>query len=173
VRQLFLATVAAVAMAGFSANTVQAGKVELKDVHLCCQRCVNDAKAVLGKVDGVTDVNCDRMTKTIAFATKDAATSTAALKALCDAGFYGAASEDGKAVKLDVATPKAGEKADEVSIKNVHLCCPACKAAVSKALTDMKVEFSGKSDVKVTGKDIDKSKLLETLHKAGFNGKIE
>ena len=172
-RQLFLAAAAAVALAGLGAGPALAGKVEIKQAHVCCGQCEKGATAVLAKVDGVSDAAADKTSKTITFTTKDDKTTAAALKALADAGFYGAATDDGKEVKIDVAAPKKGDKADEVTVKDIHLCCPRCKATVQMLFKDATVDFPDKNQAKITGKALDKAEVLETLHKAGFNGKIE
>lgn len=172
-RQLFVATVAAVALLAAFSQQAQAGKVEIKGVHLCCPQCVKGVGDVLGKVDGVSDAKCDRPTKTVTFTSKNAEATEKALQGLCAAGFYGTATDDGKEVKVTLKTPKAGDKADDVTVKDVHLCCNQCKNQAKDLFKDAKVEFPGKNEMKISGKDLDKAKVLETLRKAGFNGKIE
>lgn len=161
-----------VLLAGLAATQVQAGKVEIKGVHLCCQQCVRGAEASLSKVDGVSETKVDRQQKTVTFTAKDSATATAALKALADDGFYGKATEDGKALDVKLDTPKAGEKADEVTVKNVHLCCGQCKRAATALFPDAKVDYPDKNVMKISGKDLDKAKIIQALRDAGFNGKI-
>jgi copper chaperone CopZ len=174
-RHLFLA-IAAVTTLAFGLNSAHAGKVELSGTHLCCMQCKNIAKAILAKVDGVSDVAVD---KTVAFTTKDDKGTTAALKALADAGFTGTAKDDGKEVKVDLPSPKAGDKADTVTVKSVHVCCMRCKEAIGKLFPDGKIEY-GKpadgtkaTDVKITGKDLDKAEVLKKFRDAGFNGTVE
>jgi len=175
-RHVFLAVAAVITAAGLSASPAQAGKVEVKDVHLCCPQCVKNVAGVLAKVDGVSGAKCDQKAKTVTFTTKDDKVTTAALKGLIEAGFFGAATDDGKEVKVEVAAPKAGEKADEVTVKSVHVCCKACQNAIGDLFKDAKVTYSGTGamkDVKIAGKDLEKAKVLVTLQKAGFTGKVE
>jgi mercuric ion binding protein len=177
-RQLFLALVATSAVAGLCVGRAEAGKVEVKGVHLCCGSCTKAVGATLKTVDGVTDAKCDTKTKTVTFTTKDEKATTAAVTALFASGFFGTATDDGKEVKVETETPKKGEKADEVVIKGVHACCPACQGAIKKTLPEgTKAAFGDKEGAQVTvtltGKDLDKADILEALHKAGFNGKIE
>jgi copper chaperone CopZ len=165
-----------VAVAGLSASALQAGKVEVKGVHLCCGMCVKGVAAALKTVDGVADAKCDQKAKTVSFTTKDEKTTTAALKALTNAGYYGEASDDGKAVKLDTPSLKAGEKADDVTVKGVHVCCKMCQDAVNALFKDAKVSYTGtgaQREVKISGKGLEKAKVLEALQKAGFTGKVE
>lgn len=159
-----------------AAGQSQAGKVEVKNVHLCCGQCVTGVAKALKTVDGVADAKCDQKTKTVTFSTKDDKTTAAAIKALVEAGYFGAATDDGKEVKVEAPAPKAGEKADEVTIKGVHVCCGACQKAISALFTDAKVSYTGtgaQRDVKVTGKALEKAAVLQTLQKAGFTGKVE
>ena len=175
-RQWFVAIAAVIGLVGLSAGTLQAGKVEVKGAHLCCQQCVKTAGGVLGKVDGVADAKCDQKGKTISFTTKDEKTTQAAVKALTDAGFFGAVTDDGKAVKVDLPAPKAGEKADDVTVKSVHVCCKQCQGAIQGLFKDAKISYAGKGpvkDVTISGKGLEKAAVLETLQKAGFTGKVE
>ena len=169
-RSAFLSVAAMLAAAGLA----NAGKVEVKNVHLCCGMCVKGVAAALKTVDGVADAKCDQKGKTVTFTTKDTKVTAAALKALVDAGYYGAATDDGKDVKLD--TPKADDKADDVTVKGVHVCCKMCQTAINDLFKDAKVSYTGKDatkEVKISGKGLDKAKVLETLQKAGFTGKVE
>jgi periplasmic mercuric ion binding protein len=173
-RQLFVAAVATAALAAFAATPAQAGKVEVKGLHICCPQCEKGITTILGKVDGVSDAKADKATKTATFTTKDDKATAAALAALVDGGFCGTATDDGKEVKVVTPTAKKGDKADEVTITNVHVCCGQCKTAIKGLFKDAKaVDFPDKTSVKVTGTGIDKGEALEALNKAGFGGKIE
>src|SRR5450755_1209099 len=119
-RVLTAAVVIAVAVMG--AGTANAGKVEIKGAHVCCPNCVNAITGVLKKVDGVSDAAAEKK-GAITFTTKDDKTTTTALTALSDAGFLGAATDDGKEVKIDLAAVKGGDKLESVTVTNTHICC--------------------------------------------------
>src|SRR5262249_23100496 len=108
------------------------------------------------------------------FTTKDDKTTAAALKALADAGYFGKPTDDGKEAKFEVTPPDG--KADDVTVKSVHVCCKQCQNAINDLFKDAKVSYSGtgaQKEVKTSGKGREKAKVLETLHKAGFNGKVD
>jgi mercuric ion binding protein len=171
-RQLFVAAVATAILAAFAAAPAQAGKVEMKALHICCGQCEKAITSILGKIDGVSEAKADKATKTATFTTKDDKTTTAALAALVEGGYYGTATDDGKEVKVEAPTAKKGDKADEVTITNVHVCCPQCQKAITALFKDAKCAFPDKTSVKVTGSGVDKGEALEALNKAGFGGKI-
>ena len=158
----FLAAAAVIAVAVFGAGTANAGKVEIKGAHICCGNCVNAITGLLKKVDGVADGAAEKK-GSITFTTKDDKTTTAAL---------GAATDDGKEVKIDLVSPKAGDKVDTVTVTNTHVCCDNCKTALKALFPDDKLEFPDKKTVKINGKDLDKAAVLDALRKAGWNGKI-
>src|SRR5262249_29981172 len=85
-RSWFVLLAAIVAAAGLAADAAQAGKVEVKGVHLCCGQCVKGVAAALKGVDGVTDAKCDQKAKTVTFTTKDVGTTIKAVQALTEAG---------------------------------------------------------------------------------------
>ncbi len=167
-REWVLATAALVAAVAWGVGTAQAGKVEVKDSHICCKSCIKAITGILAKVDGVSDAAAVKGGD-ITFTTKDDKTTTAALKALADGGFSGAAADDGKEVKIDL--PTATGKADEISV-TTHICCGKCQAAIKKLFPDDKVLFDGDTAT-ISGKDVDKSAALEALRKAGFNATIK
>ncbi len=175
-RQLLLTAVAAVATLVLGAAPTAAGEVEVAGVHLCCNRCGVEAGKILAKVEGVSDAKADRGKKTVSFKAKDEKAAEAGIKALLDGGFFGAAKLDGKEIKAEAPLPKKGEKADEVVVKGVHVCCNACKTAIGKLFKDVKIDYVGdevQKDVKISGKGLDKAEVLETLRKEGLNGKNE
>src|SRR5262249_2173025 len=137
------------------------------------RQCVQIAGEVLGKVDGASEVNADRSKQTVTFTAKDSTAATAGVKALYDAGYFGPATEDGKELKVEVASPRAGEKADEVTVKSVHLCCTQCKQAIGALFPDATVDFPDKNTVKISGKGLEKAKVLKTLREGGFNGTLD
>ena len=170
-RYLFLAAGAVFALTGLA----QAGKVEVKNVHLCCPQCAKAVAAALGKVDGVADAKCDQKGRTVSFTTKDEKSTQAAIKALVDAGFYGIASDDSKAVKVETPAAKA-EKADEVTVAGVHVCCKQCQGIIAPLFKDAKITYEGtgaQKDVKIAGKGLDKAAVLKTLQDAGFTGIVK
>ena len=168
-RQWVLATAALIAAVAWGAGTVQAGMVEVKGSHVCCPNCVKAIKGILAKVDGVSDADAVKG-GSITFTTKDDKTTAAAVKALNDGGFGGVATDDGKEVKIDL--PIASGKADEVAV-TTHICCPNCKAAITKLFPDDTVAFPDKGMATISGKDLDKAAVQETLRKAGFTATIK
>jgi copper chaperone CopZ len=153
-----------------------AGKVEVKNVHLCCGSCARAVGTALSKVEGVSEAKCDRPKRTVTFMARDDKAAAAGLKALINNGFYGAATNDGKSLKAAAPTPAKGAKADTVVVKGVHVCCKSCQTAINKIFKDAKVTYTGKKvqkDVTVTGTGLDKAGVLEALRKAGLNGTVE
>ena len=168
-------TLAGLAVVVLSAAQAVAGNVEVKGPHICCKQCVNIVGAILGKVEGVSDVVADAKTKTVTFKAKDAAAAKAGFKALVDGGFFGAATEDGKEIKLDVKGASK-DKADAISVKDVHVCCGQCQTAIKNVFKGATVTFEGKGaqrTVVLQGAASSPNEVLEALRKAGFNGVIQ
>jgi copper chaperone CopZ len=171
-RQFLAAAVATVAVAGLAIGQARADKIELKGAHICCGNCVKAAKEALSKVDGVSDADADKDTKTVTFTAKDDKAAAAGIKALLEDGIFGTATKDGKEYKIEVPEVKKGTKADSVTVKEVHVCCGQCKKAIEGIFKDDKVSFDKKT-VTIEGKGLDKAEILEALRKAGFNGTVE
>jgi hypothetical protein len=173
-RQLCVATVAAVASLGLWASSARADKVEISGAHICCGQCVKVIGGILKNVAGVSDAACDQGTKTVTFTAKDAKAAEAGIKAVLDGGFFGTVKVDGKEQKAEAV--KKGAKADTVTVKGVHNCCGMCQKALAGLFQGAKVTSEGKGpqkDLKIEGKGLDKGEVLETLRKNGFNGKID
>lgn len=157
------------------ASTAAASDVVVKGPHICCGQCVKVAKGILSKVDGVSDADADAKTKTVSFKAKDEAAAKAGVKALFDAGFYGAATNDGKELKVPVSAAAKGGKADKVTVEGVHSCCGLCRKAITALFADSKVSYEGKGPqqtVIIEGGELYRGTVLEALRKAGFNGTV-
>jgi copper chaperone CopZ len=166
----------AVAVAGLIWAPVAASDVEVKGPHICCGQCVKIAKGILAKVEGVTDANADQKSKTVTFKATDEKAAKAGVKALFDGGFFGAATNDGKELKVAAAAVKKGDKAASVTVKDVHVCCGQCKKGIKEIFNDAKISYEGSGPqltVTIEGDDLYPGTVLEALRKAGFNGKLK
>ncbi|HUQ70053.1 MAG TPA: heavy metal-associated domain-containing protein [Planctomycetaceae bacterium] len=101
-RVLVLMSVVAVTTLVTARVSTAADKVELKNVHMCCDGCAEEVAAVLGKVEGVAGVSTNKKTTSATFTATDAKTAQKALDALAAAGFHGDPGKDkGYAFKDD------------------------------------------------------------------------
>jgi copper chaperone CopZ len=161
----------------FSVGSLQAEKITVEGVHLCCDQCVKAVGEALKKVDGVSDVKCDTKTKIVTFTSKDDKASGNALDELYSAGFSGKASKENGNVFFGRVGPNPFEKSTgEVTVKGVHVCCKQCEKTIEGLFKDAKVSYSGsgpRKDLKITGKDVTKNAVWGALLKAGFTGKID
>jgi copper chaperone CopZ len=170
-RQLGIVPLVVVVAAAIGVGPVRADKVELQGMHICCKACARDIEATLNKVGGVTDIAIDAKAGTVSYSAPKAKAGES-VQTLRQAGFYPSAVKvDGVAAAQPKEEPIAG-KADELVIKDVHICCGRCKSTIEKLYPGTKVEFPAKDEVKLAGKQLDKNAVLETLRKAGFNGTI-
>ena len=174
-RNVFAMLLAGMAVALLCAGQAVADSVEVKGPHICCQQCVKVVGKILAGVEGVSDVKADQTTKIVTFTAKDEKAAKAGVKALFDGGLFGAATRDGKELKVDVAAGK-GAKADVTVVKDVHVCCGQCQKGIAKVFTDAKISYEGKGPQRTVRIELpgqEPSAVLEALRKAGFNGKIE
>lgn len=65
----------------------KANSISLSEVHLCCPACVKAVEAAVKKVDGVSEVKCDRAASSCSV-TGTNVVVTAVVKALNDEGFH-------------------------------------------------------------------------------------
>ncbi len=154
-----------------------AGTVTVKGVHMCCGGCKSLAESALADLTGVDKVVCDLNTKAIEFKAADEKAVARGIKALAEAGFYGKASHQKKAVAFPKSGAKKGVKSNVVLLSGVHLCCTACVTASHKALLKVKgvavidIDRNAKS-IKLTGDAMDPLQIVEALNRAGFFGQI-
>jgi copper chaperone CopZ len=170
-RQLFVVTVVVLAVGVVRAETPGGKTAEVKGPHICCQNCENAVGVILAKVDGISEVKCDRKSKSVTFTAKDAKAANAAWDALYAGGFAGTLTFDGA---TDARAVKAtNDKNDELKFDKVHACCGQCIKALGALFPDAKVSVTGKGAqrlVTISGKDLDAGATLNALNGAGFNG---
>lgn len=171
---MLMGAVAATALATAGASTA-AEKVELKNVHMCCEGCADEVAAVLGKVGGVTGVSTDKTTSAT-FTAADAKVAQKALDALAAAGFHGDPGKDkGYAFKDDSGVKAGPVKA--LTVTGFHNSCGGCVKSLKDAVKDVNgvagVTAKAKvSTAEVTG-EFDAVELVKALNKAGFHVKVE
>ena len=76
----------------------------------------------------------------------------AGVKALFDSGLFGTATAGDKEIKVALPEVKKGDKADSVSVKDVHVCCGKCVGAIKGLLCffneKVDLEFDGELEAR-------------------------
>lgn len=173
---MLVGAVVVTALATAGAQPAAATKVELKNVHMCCDGCAEEVAAVLGKVQGVSGVSTDKKATSATFTAADAKTAQAALDALAAAGFHGDPGKDKGYAFKDDSGVKAGT-VKTLTVTGFHNSCPGCVKSLKDAVKDVKgvAGVNAKSKVstaEVTG-EFDAADLVKALNKAGFHVKVE
>jgi mercuric ion binding protein len=146
---------------------------KFEGLHLCCKGCEKVVQDVLGGVKGVSGTACDRTTKVVTFKAKNDKAADEAVGALANAGFHFTVTIGDKSFPL--TTNPTGLKGDEITIRNVHACCPDCEKAIEGLFKEAKVTFvrqGPQKDVTIISKGLDADEVLQKLQKAGFQGVI-
>jgi copper chaperone CopZ len=173
-RQFIAAAIVIVAVGGLQVAAQDGKSCELKGAHICCKQCVKIVSGILEKVEGLSDVKVDQSTKTVTCTAKDKATAEKALAAMYTGGFA-ATGKYGDATISYTVPKQSNSKAKEVTVKDVHVCCGQCKAAIKKLFKGAEVKYEGTGpqlDVTVSGDDLTPAGVLKALNDSGFHGKI-
>lgn len=167
-------TVVAIVLAWAAPATAEM-KVELKQVHMCCDGCAQEVGSILQKVEGVNGVTCSQKTRSAQFTAADAMAAKRALDALADAGFHGVSGVKELAFKDDSGVKQG--KVKSLTVTGFHNSCPGCVRAFREAIKPVAgvTGDTAKSRVNtcvVTG-DFDAAALVEALNKGGFHVKVQ
>lgn len=160
----------------FWTNHVQAeSKIEVKQLHMCCSGCAEEVENILKKVEGLTEIQVTKKTRTATFSAPSSAVAQKALNALAEDGFYGQVNDKSIAFKSDSGVKK--EKVQSLTLTGFHNTCPGCVKSFRVALK--KVEGVTSDDCKpsvttctVKG-NFDAAALVEALNKEGFHVKVK
>lgn len=159
-------------------GSVMAGEVSVSNVHLCCGSCVAAVDEALTDLKGVSSVTADQNTKTIRFQAADDKVAQAAIQALAKHGFFGQAKHAGKKLEFPSTGVKKGDKANQIVLYNVHLCCGACVTGAKKSLENVgglsaiEVDRAG-GKITLKGAGIDTVKALDALNAGGFYASLK
>lgn len=172
----FAVMTAAVGALVWSAPGRAAEKVELKNVHMCCEGCAEEVGDILKKVEGVTGVTCDQKAGTARFTALDGEVAQKALDALAKEGFHGSPGKAKPYAFKDDSGVKPG-KVKSLTVTGFHNSCPGCVKSFRAAIKDVKgvTGDNAKSKVntaQVTG-EFDAAELVKALNKAGFHVKVK
>lgn len=172
---VLVGAVAMTALATAGAQPAAATKVELKNVHMCCDGCAEEVAAVLGKVEGVTGVSTDKKTTSATFSAADAKVAQKALDALAAAGFHGDPGKDKGYAFKDDSGVKAGT-VKTLTVTGFHNSCGGCVKSLKDAVKDVKgvAGVAAKAKVgtaEVTG-EFDAGEVVAALNRAGFHVKV-
>jgi copper chaperone CopZ len=175
-RVLTLVGVVAAATLAVATPAAAAEKVELKNVHMCCDGCAEEVAAILGKVEGVSGVATDKKAKAATFTAADAKAAQKALDALAADGFHGDPGKDKGYAFKDDSGVKAG-KVKTLTVTGFHNTCGGCVKSFREAIKDVKGVAGDNAKSKVTTAEVtgefDAAELVQALNKAGFHVKVK
>lgn len=165
-------------LVGCGATLAHGAEVSVSNVHLCCGSCLAAVDEALADVKGVSDVAADQNTKTIRFKVADDKAAEAGIKALAEHGFFGQAKLGTKKLSFPDNGAKKGEKANQIELEGVHLCCGACVTGAKKALENVGGLSSIEIDraagrIVLKGGGIETVKALDALNAGGFYAKVK
>jgi mercuric ion binding protein len=173
-KTVFAITAAATLLLGGSTESQAETKVVLKDMHICCGKCVKGIEnAVKDLKDVKVTVNKDDETTTIA-GDNDKAIQKA-IDAIAAAGYH-ATSDHKKLKPKDDSGAKKG-KVKRLELTGVHNCCGGCNVAVKKAIktvdgVEADTAKANKDSFVVEG-NFDALALIKALNKSGFHVKVK
>ena len=150
-------------------------KIEIKQLHMCCSGCAEEVENILKKVDGLSDIQVTKKTRSAAFSAPNASVAQKAVDALAQDGFYGQVNDKSISFKADSGVKK--EKVTTLTVTGFHNTCPGCVKSFRVALK--KVDGVTGDDCKpgvttctVKG-NFDADALVDALNKEGFHVKVK
>ncbi len=150
-------------------------KIEVKQLHMCCSGCAEEVENILKKVDGLSNIQVTKKTRTATFSAANASFAQKAVDALAQDGFYGEVNDKSVAFKADSGVKK--EKVTSLTVTGFHNTCPGCVKSFRVALK--KVDGVTGDDCKpgvttctVKG-NFDADALVDALNKEGFHVKVK
>lgn len=173
-KTMFAFVAAATVLLGVSTESQAETKVVLKEMHICCGKCVKGIENAVKDLKGVTvDVNKDDETTVVTGDSDDNVQK--AIDAIADAGYH-AVSDHKKLKPKDDSGAKEG-KVKRLEVTGVHNCCGGCNNAVKKAIktvdgVEADTAKANKDSFVVEG-NFDALSLVKALNKAGFHVKVK
>jgi periplasmic mercuric ion binding protein len=159
-----------------SGSATAAEKVELKDLHMCCDGCAEEVTAILGKVEGISGASSDKAKRSATFTAASAKAAQKALDALAEGGFHGDPGKDKGYSFQDDSGVQAGQ-VKSLTVTGFHNTCAGCAKSFREAVKDVKGVSGTNAKSRVTTAEVtgefDAAELVAALNKAGFHVKIK
>ncbi|MBL8821116.1 MAG: cation transporter [Planctomycetia bacterium] len=172
-KHTILGTLAALFL--FTASVRAESKIEVKQLHMCCSGCAEEVENILKKVDGISDVQVTKKTRTATFTAPNSAAAQKAIDALADDGFHGEVSDKAIGFKADSGAKK--EKVTSLTVSGFHNTCPGCVKSFRVALKKVSGVESDDCKPNVTTCTVkgnfNAAELVEALNKEGFHVKVK
>lgn len=150
-------------------------KIEIKQLHMCCDGCAEEVEGILKKLDGVKGVVVTKKTRTATFTTTNTETAQRAVDALASDGFHGKVNESTVAFKADSGVTKG--KVTSLTVTGFHNTCPGCVKSFRVALKKVNGVTGDDCKPSVTTCTVkgnfDASELVEALNNEGFHVKVK
>jgi mercuric ion binding protein len=150
-------------------------KIEIKQLHMCCDGCAEEVENTLKKIEGVKDVLVTKKSRTARFTASSNEVAQKAVDALASDGFHGEVNQASVAFKADSGVTKG--KVTSLTVTGFHNTCPGCVKSFRVALKKVSGVTgddckSGVTTCTVKG-SFDAAELVEALNKEGFHVKVK
>jgi mercuric ion binding protein len=150
-------------------------KIEISQLHMCCDGCASEVEALLKKVEGVGSISVTKKSRTAVFIANDAKSAQRALDALADDGFHGRVSDKSVAFKNDSGVSPG--KVTSLTVTGFHNTCPGCVKSFRVALKKVPGVTGDDCKPNVTTCTIkgnfDATAVIKALHEEGFHAKVK
>jgi copper chaperone CopZ len=158
---------------GWAAVGTAEVKVELSEMHICCNACVKGIENAVKDIPGVT-VEVDKEAATTVVKADDARAAEKAIEAIAHAGFHGVSNHADLKMKDDSGAAKGSVA--RLELTNIHNCCGGCMKAVKGAVKDVKGVTGDTLKPKETRFVVEgrfsPAEVIAALNAAGFHAKI-
>jgi copper chaperone CopZ len=159
----------------FSCPANPDSKIEVKQLHMCCDGCAEEVENTLKKIEGVNNVVVTKKSRTARFTASSNEVAQKAVDALASDGFHGEVNQASVAFKADSGVTKG--KVTSLTVTGFHNTCPGCVKSFRVALKKVSGVTgddckSGVTTCTVKG-SFDAAELVEALNKEGFHVKVK
>lgn len=157
-----LLVVAALGVAGAHAETT----VVMDGVHNCCKGC---ARGIEKAVADLKDVSVAIEGETVTITSRTGSNARKAVKAVMEAGYYGA---------IEGAEQELSDKVLKgATVENVHLCCGKCVKTMTAAVESVEGVTGATIENKATSFTVEgefkEGDLIAAINAAGFHGSVK
>lgn len=165
-----------IALCLLSASSIKAEvKIEVTQLHMCCDGCASEVEALLKKVEGLGSIKVTKKSRTAVFSASDAKAAQRAIDALSDEGFHGRVNDKSIAFKDDSGVTPG--KVTSLTVTGFHNTCPGCVKSFRVALKKVPGVTGDDCKSNVTTCTIkgnfEAAAVIKALQEEGFHVKVK